>query len=366
MRRIAILTLTLASSLALAAQQIQVRDPLASITGVSARQAELKATTDPVLLEAIHNLRPCSSTPLVAAPTGRMIIPHHYLSGSSGPINPAEAVAQKVYVDFEKRVDAGMNEYLATGSHKEAACALDQMDAWAKAGALLNYDRDESQQAWFEVEWVLSGIGISNSVLVNDKTLDHAEQKRVTAWLDTAAHKSISFERPSDTQNNHHYWRALHAVAIGVAASDNELFQFGVAAYKQAVAEIDANGAFPKEMARHENALGYQGFALEPLILIAQLASRQGIDLYAYQANGRTIRDAVIFFGKALENPDLIKAYTAEPQTEIKMTNERFADMPFYAAHLGLSGLPNILVSSLQHPLDAERLGGETALLAGK
>jgi poly(beta-D-mannuronate) lyase len=119
-------------------------------------------------------------------------------------------------------------------------------------------------------------------------------------------------------------------------------------------------------MARHENALGYQGFALEPLILIAQLASRQGIDLYAYQANGHTIRDAVIFFGKALENPDLIKTYTAEPQTEVKMPNERFADMPFYAPHFGLSGLPGILVSSLQHPLDAERLGGETALLAGK
>ena len=98
MRRIAILTLALASSLALAAQQIQVRDPLASITPVSVRQAELKTTTDPMLLEAIHNLRSCASMPLVAPPTGRMIIPHHYLSGSSGPINPAEAVAQKVYV----------------------------------------------------------------------------------------------------------------------------------------------------------------------------------------------------------------------------------------------------------------------------
>jgi poly(beta-D-mannuronate) lyase len=295
-----------------------------------------------------------------------MIIPSHYLSGSNGPTNPAEAAATKVYDDFEKRVDAGMNEYLATGDHKEAACALDQMDAWANAGALMNYDRKESQQAWFQVEWTLSGIGISDSVLVNDATLDPAEQKRVTAWLDAASHKSISFEKPGDTGNNHHDWRALHAIAIGITASDDQLFQFGVTTYRQAIAEINADGAFPKEMARHENATGYQGFALEPLILIAQFAARQGVDLYGYQANGHTIRDAVVFFGKAVENPDLIKPYASEPQTEIKPNNERFADMPFYVSHFGTAGLPDVIVASVKHPIEAPRLGGETTLLAGK
>jgi Alginate lyase len=215
-------------------------------------------------------LRSCVATPFVAAPVGRMNIPHHYLSGSNGPINPAEAVATHVYQMFEKRITAGMNQYLATGSHAESACALAQLDGWAQAHALLDYDRQESTQAWYQVEWTLSSAGITASVLVNDSTLDPIQKKRVIAWLDDAAHKDLSFEKPGDTNNNHHYWRALAATAVGVTASDNALFSFGIKTYQEAIAEIDANGAFPKEMARHENATHYQGFALEPLILIAR------------------------------------------------------------------------------------------------
>ena len=102
-------------------------------------------------------------------------------------------------------------------------------------------------------------------------------------WLDAVAHKDISFEKPTDSGNNHHYWQGLAATSVGVAAFDDKLFKFGVRTYKEAVNDIDRNGAFPKEMARHENAIHYQGFALEPLVVIAQFAARQGIDLYGYQ-----------------------------------------------------------------------------------
>jgi len=118
-----------------------------------------------------------------------------------------------------------MNQYLATGSHAESACALAQLDAWAQARALLNYDRQDSPQAWYQVEWTLSSAGITDSVLVNDTTLDPAQQKRVTAWLDAAARKDISLRKPGDTNNNHHYWRALAATAIGITASDNKLYR---------------------------------------------------------------------------------------------------------------------------------------------
>jgi poly(beta-D-mannuronate) lyase len=243
----------------------RVADPRASVVNVRSRQATLRSTADPLLRAAIDGLRSCVESPFVAAPAGRMNIPHHYLSGSSGAIDPAEAVATRVYEMFEKRITAGMNRYLATGSHAESACALAQLDAWAQAGALLDYDRQQSSQAWYQVEWTLSSAGITHSVLVNDSTLDPIQKKRVTAWLAAAAHKDLSFEKPGDTNNNHHYWRALAATAIGVTASDDALFSFGVKTYQEAIAEIDANGAFPKEMARHENATHYQGLLLSPL-----------------------------------------------------------------------------------------------------
>jgi len=342
----------------------KVTHPQASIVDVAARQVALKTTTDPVLREAIQGLHSCLDTPAVPAPTGEMNIPHHYLSGSNGAVNPAEAVATRVYGEFEHRISDGMNEYLATGSHQEAACALDQLDVWAKGGALENYTRKDSPQAWYQVEWTLSAAGITTSVLVNDATLDAGERSRVIAWLDGASHKDISFEQPNDTNNNHHYWRALQAVAIGIVASDDVLYRFGIQAYVDAVGEIDARGAFPKEMARHENAIHYQGFALQPLVLIAEFVTRQGIPLYDFKANGRSLRDAIVFFGQAVDDPSVVKPYTADLQATGFGAGD-FSEFVFYAARFGNAGLPPAIQNALKKPTTATRLGGCTTLMAG-
>ncbi len=352
-------------AVALSAQAQHGIDPYASVVDVAARQAALKSTSDPLLRAAIKGLNSCIAIPLVAPPSGRMIIPHHYLSGSSGPVNPAEGPATRVYGMFESRITAGMNQYLATGSHAEAACALAQLDAWAQARALLDYDREESSQAWYQVEWTLSSSAITESVLVNDSTLDPVQQKRVIAWLDTASRKDISQEKPGDTNNNHHYWRALGATSVGVVASDDKLFQFGVKTYKEAISEIDSNGAFPKEMARHENATHYQGFALQPLVLIAQLAARQGVDLYAYQVNGHTLRDAIVFFGRAVDDSKLIKPYTGDAQN-LHFGGADYAPFAFYVARFGDDGLPPAIVNGLKHPSGATRIGGSTTIIAAK
>ncbi|MGD0786465.1 MAG: alginate lyase family protein [Terracidiphilus sp.] len=343
----------------------RVTDPKASVVDVASRQAILSSTTDPLLLAAVKGLHSCVATPLVAAPVGRMKIPHRYLSGSNGPTDPAEAEATRVYAAFEGRITTGMNQYLATGSHAESACALAQLDAWAQAGALLDYDRDESSQAWYQVEWTLSSAGITDSVLVNDSTLDAAEQRRVTDWLRTAAHKDISFEKPGDSNNNHHYWRALAATVIGIASSDDKLFRFGIQAYVDAIAEIDPNGAFPKEMARHENAIHYQGFALQPLVVIAELVTRQGFPLYAYSARGHTLRDAIVFFGRAVDDPSLVRSYTTDAQSTHFGSGD-FAEFAFYAARFGVEGLPPAIADALKHPTTATRLGGSTTILAAK
>ena len=348
------------------AQAQKVKDPHASVVDVAARQAVLKSTTDPFLIAEIKRPPSCLATPPVPAPVGAMNIPHHYLSGSNGPVNPAEAVATRVYTDFERRITAGMNQYVAIGSHAESACALAQLDAWAQAGALLNYDREDSSQAWYQVEWTLSSAGITDSVLVTDATLDAAAQKRVTEWLVAAARKDIGFERPGDTNNNHHYWRALAATAIGITAGDDKLYLFGVQTYVSAIEEIDARGAFPKEMARHENAIHYQGFALEPLVLIAAFATRQGLPLYSYKAaSGRMLRDAIVFFGRAADDPSLVKPYTSDEQATHWGAGD-FADFAFYVARFGPDGLPPVILDNLKKPSFSTRIGGSTAILSGK
>jgi poly(beta-D-mannuronate) lyase len=342
----------------------QVKDPRASFIDVAARQAYIASTSSPLIRDAIKHAPSCVATSTIPAPAGHFTIPSHYFNGSHGPTNPAEAAATRVYNAFEKRITAGMNQYVATGSHAEAACALAQLDAWAQAKALLDYDAKESSQAWFQVEWTVSSAGTTMSVLVNDPALDAAQQKRVIQWLDAVAHKSIGFEKPGEG-NNHHYWRALEAISVGVIASDNDLFSHGVNVYKEAINQLDDNGAFPLEMARHERATHYQAFALQPLVLIAEFAERQGIDLYAYQAHKHTLRDAIVFLGRAIDDPKLVKPYTTDEQMA-DYGGSDYAPFAFYVARFGPDGIPSPILNGLKKPTEATRIGGNTTILATK
>ena len=338
-----------------------VRDPHASLLNVRARQAQLMQTKDPRLQEAIHNLPSCSALEPVPPPDAPIEIPHHYLHGSSGPINPAEKEATAPFSHFEQRFTAGMNRWLATADAGEARCALDQLDSWAQAGALLEYDPHAFSQSWFQVGWTLCSAGITMSVLNEDPGLNADEKKRVLDWLHQATTRLVSFDKP--TGNNLHYWRALAATSVGIMTRDDKLFQFGVSTYRNAIAEIDSNGALPLEMQRHENAIHYQGFALAPLTLIAEFATRQGVNLYAFQSHGRTLRDAIVFYGRATEDPSLVKTYTSDTQNA-KFGPGDFAAFNFFLARFGTKGVPPRLLEAQNADAASVWLGGNTLLLA--
>ena len=293
----------------------KVSDQKASLVDVGERRALLTHTTDPRIRAALSSMDRCVALPFVAPPAGRMIIPPHYISGGHGPINPEEEKVTHTYNAYERRVTAGMNQWIATADPKEAQCAQAQIDAWAQAGTLLDYDPKQSSQAWFQVEWTLSSTAISESVLLNEPTLDSAVVKRDLLWMDRVAHKTVEFDKAGTQKNNHHYWRGLAATATGVICKDNDLFAWGVGVYKQAIDEIDANGAFPQEMARHERAIHYQSFALQPLAPLASLAERQHLPLFEYASpSGKSIGDAVDFLGKAVADPGIVKRYASEDQ----------------------------------------------------
>lgn len=345
----------------------EVRDTHASLLDVSARQKELRAMTSPRVKSAIEHLDSCVSLPVVQAPQGRIAIPHHYLTGSDGPINPAEHVATVPYNAFERRITAGMNRYVATADQKEAACAQQQIHLWAQANELLDYDPKESSQAWYQVEWTLASAAVTESVLINDSALDSAMLQQDTTWLDRVAHRMIAFEATHPAHNNHHAWRALGAVATGVVSSDNKLFQWGVDVFREEVDQIDARGAFPLEMQRKENSIHYQAFALQPLIPIAEFAERQGIPLYTYTSkSGKTIQDAVLFLTQAVANPTIVTAYTTVPQKLRPLSRDFYCFGEFYVHRLPSRPESIAMKADMQEPTDASRIGGNTTVLAGE
>jgi poly(beta-D-mannuronate) lyase len=349
--------------------KIEIRNPSASFLNVGARRAELAHATTPRVLEALKWNKSCVKDEQPTPPTGRMVIPHHYLSGSYGPINPAEGPATAPYRSLDDVVSDGAARYVSTGDSSEAVCVANLLTRWASAHTLLDYTDQESSQAWFQVEWTLSSISLAWSVVESDPAIPAAQRKQILDWMHRVAEYMFDQDpHPGDAsrENNHAYWRALCATSVGILTSDEDMYRRGIAQFARAIGQMNADGSFPLEMARHENALHYQSFALAPLVMIAELARQQGIDLYNAEANGHTITDAVDFLVRASRDPALVKKYASEPQTFSLFSGEKPpAWLEFWAArHPGKTHEENVLSDLLTTPLYDANIGGDTTIYA--
>jgi poly(beta-D-mannuronate) lyase len=344
--------------------QARIVNPSASFLDVAGRRAELASATNARVLLALKARRGCTNSELPDPPSGRMVIPHHYLSGSSGPINPEEAKATVPYQKLQNAVTDGAGRYVATDDHQEAACVSNLLARWAAANALLDYSYRESSQAWYQVEWTLSSISLAYSVVQSDPAIPADQHKQILKWMRHVTEYMFDQDpHPDDhaRENNHAYWRALCAASVGILTNDNTLYRRALEQYVRAIGQMNPDGSLPLEMARHENALHYQSFALTPLVMVAELAARQGTDLYSVSVNHHTIADAVDFLVQASANLDLMKPYASEPQTfSIFSGKKPPAWLEFWAARH--PGKP--WDSLLTQPLSDSTIGGSATLYA--
>jgi len=344
-------------------EKAHVIDPTASFLDVVGRRNEFKAVTNRRLRDALSDTRGCINSKRPSPPAGPMIIPPHYLTGSAGPVNPREAIAAERYYELEDAVDFGATRYLATGEHAEAACVTNLMTRWASAKALLDYTTKESSQSWFQVEWVLSSISLGYSVVQSDASIAPDQKNAVLAWMHDVAEYMLAQDHATDLtkENNHGYWRALAATSVGILTNDDTLYRRGLEQYLFAMGQMNSDGSLPMEMARHENALHYQNFALAPLAMIAELATRQGVDLYSLRVNGHTFMDGVNFLIKASTFPDVMKQYATEKQTfSLYSGDQQLAWLEFWVKRHPAPFWNTVLTK----PLFDARIGGNATLYA--
>ncbi|MGA3081603.1 MAG: alginate lyase family protein [Terracidiphilus sp.] len=363
-----ILLLLLAAHVARAETPLIVRDPNASFLDVQARRKALQNVQTPSqtsrLLEALASPKSCTGAPIPAPPPKGQDIPSRYRSSSHGELNPQEHTLSEPYYNVQDVAAWGANRYLVTGDPLEAACVIHALLPWAQSKALLNYNAKDDMVVWFQSTWTVASLSLSVSVIRAEPALNPAERDQVIAWLRAAAQKAVSESRgPSSgtERNNHFFWRGLAATAAGVISKDDNLFAAGLRTYATAIGEIDSRGAFPLEMERHELALHYQAFAIEPLVMIAELARRQGIDIYGVEENKHRLRDAVVFLSKAMADPTLVKKYASETQQiapDLEAGSQLLAWVEFWNLRFADPSWQGVL----QKPFYAARLGGNTTL----
>ena len=345
------------------AQQVHVSNPDASFLDVSARRSELKDATSARILAALKELKPCNAAG-APPPHGKMYIPDRYLSGGHGATNIQEHDASQPYYAVQNEAAHGANSFLVTGDPAQARCVLDVIDAWAQAKALLDYNAtDDPTPTFAEVGWTAASLALAYSVIEQEPSLDSRKKANSVKWLREVAHRMQSGYHRGDApanKNNLSYWRGLAATAVGVISSDDELFKWGLEQYTRAIGQLDDAGAWPLEMARSELAIHYQSFALEPLVMIAEFASRQGIDLYAYSSHGHTLKDAVLFVTAAVHDPTHAQKLSESVQNIGADQQDFFSWLEFWNRRFGDAGAADYL----NRPWFAARLSGSTTLYA--
>ncbi|WP_157900325.1 alginate lyase family protein [Rhodoferax koreense] len=345
-----------------------VRDSRASFIDVPARMRWLQAAApDARLTASLPAAQDCARAAPVAPPAGRMAIPSHYARGDHGPLNPAYEASVALYRRFEATAATLANLYVATGQATYAQCLLDHLGRWAKAEALTGYTVSTapgaSNQAWYQAEWSTAAAALALSQVVHEPTLAPAQVDAVIAWLHRVSLQQIGHAGGDHTCcNNHAYWRGLHATMVGVLANDAALFRWGLGRYAVAMAQLGADGRWPLEMARGELAMHYQNFALLPLVLTAEIAAQQGVDLYAYRVHGRDLHSAVYFLARTYRS-DAAQHALGLPHQDLRAFQPGRGDLAwaeFYRARFGTD--PLALLAS--RPVFNARTGGSATLLA--
>ncbi|MDR3003479.1 MAG: alginate lyase family protein, partial [Acidovorax sp.] len=181
---------------------------------------------------------------------------------------------------FAGQVVHWSDDYLRSGEPQAAACALQWLAAWARDGAMLGQMiRVNNNQSYYTRQWMLDALALA--YLKVREQADAAQTVVIEPWLEQLALANLAYwENPQHRRNNLYYWGGLGVLATGLVTGNETLWRAGRGIYLSGVEEIQPDGSLPFEMTRGQRALHYHGYALAPLVLMAELARLHGEDWY--------------------------------------------------------------------------------------
>ena len=213
------------------------------------------------------------------------------------------------------------SDYLESASGATAEGLLANLRAWASADSLsvipgIEFGRP-NQPDFFPkyvlLQFLLPAI-TTWSILRDDPLVTTADRALIEGWLDrVAAFATEPFGGPQndDMPWNPGYLTRAVRMAWGIVKGNNVALAEGVERIYIGLHQMRPDGSFPREAARGACALGYQVLQTHHLIVLAELAARQGYDAYALSVDGKTLHDAVKFILDVIDNHDLIAGYAA-------------------------------------------------------
>lgn len=227
-----------------------------------------------------------TSCPAAPAPyTAELDFPSKYEGSgrSRDTLNPDAEARYKLATRSLQAFEAGLSDFsdrYVEGQAGAARCALAWMDSWARAGAIT---ASANMTGRAVRKWTLSAVAFNFLKIREAPGLDPSQLQQVRIWMKQVAGIVIQehLNLPPQKINNHFYWAAAAVGAVGIATDDRPLLDWAFDGYRRSVRDIDAQGVLPREMARRTRALSYHLFALQPLVMLAEMGRVNGVDLYA-------------------------------------------------------------------------------------
>lgn len=176
---------------------------------------------------------------------------------------------------------------------------------WANSGALSRGIRVswDTQPVDWQVMTLISSIVATTASLATEMTAE--ERASVGPWLNGLV-RDVASSRWDTRQDNKVYMTAYISMVWGYMVADLATVQKSVEVAKLAVHDMRPDGSFPKDSMRGGMGLKYASDSLGYLIMISALVKENsGLDLYSYDAEGRSLHNAVAFMIQGIQGPSV-------------------------------------------------------------
>ena len=224
--------------------------------------------------------------PATSAPVSDVLVEFFYsdIRSTASTLDPvlyaAREEAVKPLTWFLDAVTRSTDRWqIAQPVQTEAArCALAILDAWASADAMLGR---VTMQGGFERKWTLGGMALAYLRLRSAPDIDPAAAARIEAWMGRLGRAvKAEYDRPGYIVNNHLYWAALATASSAIVTGDRVLFDWAIAKARYGLSQVESDGTLPLEVRRASKALQYHNLSVLALVVVAEIAAANGIDLY--------------------------------------------------------------------------------------
>jgi len=185
----------------------------------------------------------------------------------------------------------------------------DLLFRWADANAFSQ--TEEVYDAYYALKRQLLPLAVAYQVLL--PSLSQDEATKLNVWLDPLVRRMDKiFDGDVDT-NNHRVLADSVLALWGSINGDKPLLDKGLSRYATVLSETRADGTLELEARRGSRALWYQRQTLSSMVVIAETARGQGIDLYSQRAeDGRAMPTLIGALMNGLSSPVLVTVYAAE------------------------------------------------------